>query len=98
MTTQRKERKNQRDFPILVVVTGLLATTWRMVWFLCSLPYVLRHTEHTKNLQCQHGTRRIRNLTKKKLYAINSLPKRRRRNLFSEDTPCGSILVRDHLP
>ena len=52
MTTQRKERKNQRDFPILVVVTGLLATTaWRMVWFLCSLPYVLRHLEHTKNLQ-----------------------------------------------
>ena len=25
MTTQRKEGKNQRDFPILVVVTGLLA-------------------------------------------------------------------------
>ena len=51
MTTQRKERKNERDLPILVVVTGLLATTWRMVWFLCSLPYVLRHSEHTKNLQ-----------------------------------------------
>ena len=51
MTTQRKERKNERDFPILVVVTGLLATTWRMAWFLCSLPYVLRHSEHTKNLQ-----------------------------------------------
>ena len=41
-TSAPPPKKNPGSAPV--------ATTRRIVWFLCSLPYVLRHSEHTKKL------------------------------------------------
>ena len=103
MTTQRKEGKNQRDFPILVVVTGLLATTWRIVWFLCSLSYVLRHSEHTKKLTVTTWNYTYKSLKKKEIvcnkFSAQAKPSEPflGRHLLWFDSRKSPLSVSDHL-